>query len=274
MDTNTRSVRFDNELQIEAYQFTEIVQPFPNHFHDYYVIGLIETGQRCVTVNHQEYNIVANDMLTLNPMDSHSCEHIGTTGLTYRGLNIKQSVMLRAARDISGFNELPHFCSPILYQTLLADTFRALHESIMHNEFGMAKEELFLLFMQQLLTDHSEIAGKKTAQTVRIEIETVCNYLHEHYAERVTLDMLGNIAGLNKYTLLRLFTRHKGITPYRYLETVRINKARALLEQGTEPADVALRIGFFDQSHFTSYFSKLIGLTPGQYQTIFLESSE
>lgn len=270
MDTNTRSVRFDNELQIEAYQFTGIVQPFPNHFHDYYVIGLIETGQRYVTVNHREYTIGSNDMLTLNPMDNHSCEHIGTTGLTYRCLNIKQNIMQCVAREIAGFNDLPHFCAPILRQTILAGAFRALHESVMNNESGMAKEELFLLFMQQLLTDHSEIAGKKTAQTIRIEIETICAYLHEHYAERITLDMLGNIVGLNKYTLLRLFTRHKGITPYRYLETVRINKAKALLEQGIEPSDVALRIGFFDQS----YFSKFIGLTPGQYQTIFIENLE
>jgi len=40
-----RLVRFDNELKIEAYQFIGIMQKFPNHFHEYYVIGFVESGR-------------------------------------------------------------------------------------------------------------------------------------------------------------------------------------------------------------------------------------
>ena len=39
-------VVYDEELQIEAYRFEGIVQPFPNHFHEHYVIGFVEDGQR------------------------------------------------------------------------------------------------------------------------------------------------------------------------------------------------------------------------------------
>jgi AraC-like DNA-binding protein len=92
---------------------------------------------------------------------------------------------------------------------------------------------------------------------------------YEHYAEHITLKLLGNIARLNKYTLLRTFARWKGITPYRYLETIRISRAKQLLGQGVEPTEVAQCTGFSDQSHFTNYFSKFIGFTPGQYQSIF-----
>ncbi|MGM9358349.1 helix-turn-helix transcriptional regulator [Flavonifractor plautii] len=71
---------------------------------------------------------------------------------------------------------------------------------------------------------------------------------------RITLEQLSTLAGLSKYHLLRCFTRQKGITPYRYLETVRVNRARALLEQGATPLDAALRAGFADQSHFNHFF--------------------
>lgn len=39
-----RHVYYDTDLKIEAYHLTGIVQPFPNHFHDYYVIGFVEGG--------------------------------------------------------------------------------------------------------------------------------------------------------------------------------------------------------------------------------------
>ncbi len=41
-----RTVVYDDELCIEAYRFEGIVQPFPNHFHEYYVIGFVEKGER------------------------------------------------------------------------------------------------------------------------------------------------------------------------------------------------------------------------------------
>ena len=63
----------------------------------------------------------------------------------------------------------------------------------------------------------------------------------------------------------------RGITPYQYLQTIRIDKAKGFLEDGQEVIDVALKTGFTDQSHFTNFFKKFIGITPGQYRDIFKE---
>lgn len=93
--------------------------------------------------------------------------------------------------------------------------------------------------------------------------------MRQHYSERIYLDQICRYANLSKSTLLRAFTKSKGITPYRYLETIRINEAKALLEQGVQPIDAAMQIGFSDQSHFTNYFSSYIGLTPSVYRDIF-----
>ena len=46
MEQETRTVKYDTELKVEAYSFKGIMQKFPNHFHDYYVIGFIESGER------------------------------------------------------------------------------------------------------------------------------------------------------------------------------------------------------------------------------------
>ena len=46
MDRAVKKAVYDPDLHLEAYRFEGVVQPFPSHFHDYYVIGLVERGER------------------------------------------------------------------------------------------------------------------------------------------------------------------------------------------------------------------------------------
>ena len=65
-----------------------------------------------------------------------------------------------------------------------------------------------------------------------------------------------------------------GICLYYLLENIRIGKAKKLLEQGVPPVEAALQTGFSDQSHFTNYFNRFIGLAPGIYRDIFKDTEE
>ncbi|HIT63957.1 MAG TPA: helix-turn-helix domain-containing protein [Candidatus Ventrimonas merdavium] len=102
-------------------------------------------------------------------------------------------------------------------------------------------------------------------------VEQACSFLEQHYAEHISLDQLCRRTGVSKSTLLRAFSKGKGISPYGYLETVRIGAAKKLLEQGLPPVEVALRTGFSDQSHLTNSFSRFLGVAPGAYRDIFLK---
>lgn len=95
-----------------------------------------------------------------------------------------------------------------------------------------------------------------------------------HFAERISLENLCKCSGLSKSTLLRAFTRSKGVTPYRYLQIVRIDKAKEMLEQGVPLVDAAIRTGFSDQSHFSNFFHMFIGLSPAAYRRIFKEDGK
>ncbi|MFQ9639299.1 MAG: helix-turn-helix domain-containing protein, partial [Eisenbergiella sp.] len=106
------------------------------------------------------------------------------------------------------------------------------------------------------------------------QIRNLCSYMERHYAENLTLDDLLAMTDFGKSYLLRSFTKQTGVSPYRYLQTIRLDKARKLLEQGTAPIDAAGMAGFADQSHFTHFFKEFIGLTPKQYQRIFQNKTE
>lgn len=274
MPNEIRTVCYDTHLQIEAYHFEGIMQKFPNHFHDYYVIGFIENGQRYLLCKNREYIINPGDIVIFNPRDTHSCEQLDGKTLDYRCINIQPKVMRRTALEITGCDYLPQFSQTVLCRSEFAEPLRELHCMICQNETDFIKEELFLFLMGQLLQEYSDTAAERIVQEQASEFKTVCNYMETNYAKPSTLDELSTLTGLSRYHFLRSFTRQKGISPYRYLETIRVGNAKKLLEQGVSPADTALLTGFSDQSHFTNFFKKFIGLTPRQYMRIFLNEAQ
>ncbi|PQP81866.1 AraC family transcriptional regulator [Paenibacillus sp. PCH8] len=274
MTREVRTVVFDTDLQLEAYQFEGIMQKFPNHFHDYYVIGFIEQGKRHLVCNNEEYILNSGDMILFNPQDPHACEQVDGRTLDYRCINVQPEVMRMYTRDITGQDYLPRFTTPVLYQSELVGSLCELHQMILEEQSDFYKEELLLLLLDQLMRDYSDAELPVSNQDVTIEIRRICDYIESHYMESITLNQLVDLTEMSKYHLLRLFTRQKGISPYRYLETIRINQAKRLLEQGHLPIEVAAQTGFSDQSHFTNFFKKLIGLTPKQYRRIFNHDTE
>ena len=273
MEQETRTVKYDPELKIEAYSFKGIMQKFPNHFHDYYVIGFIESGERCLSCKNRKYTVEPGDLLLFNPRDNHTCEQIDGRTLDYRCINVHPETMSKAAFEITGKDYLPYFSPAVIFHSELASLLRELHMIIMEEEKDFRKEEIFFFLLEQLIKEFSEKGIEQSGPEENRETKIICNYLEKNYMKNITLDELSGLTGLSKYYLLRSFTKQKGISPYRYLETIRIDRAKKLLEQGVLPIEAALQTGFTDQSHFSNFFKKFIGLTPKQYMNIFTDTS-
>ena len=268
MRRETRTVTYDDELRVEAYRFIGTARPFPNHFHEYYVIGLVEAGARTLRCKDQSYTIGQGDILLFNPGDSHACMQSDGGTLDYRGLNISQEVMLALVEEATGLRELPGFSQNVVRDKRAEGYLRALHELLMNGSDELSKEENLLLLLSRLMEQYSRPMECYVPEC-RAEIERACAFMEKCYPRRIRLNEIALCAGLSKSTLLRAFARAKGVTPYGYLESIRVGKAKKLLEQGVPPAEAALRTGFSDQSHFTNYFSRFMGLSPGSYQAIF-----
>lgn len=264
-----RFVSYDHELNIEAHQFNGIMQKFPNHFHEYYVIGFVASGRRYLTSRNKNYVIDAGDLILFNPLDNHACQQADDKPLDWRSININEDVMRETVRQITGMDYLPKFTTTVACRSEAVFLLSELHELIMEQSRDFKKEEIFFFLIEQLIKEYTEPTTENLAADSE-EIQKSCIYMEQHYARQITLDELSRLSNLNKYTLLRNFTKQRGVTPYQYLEAIRIGEAKKLLEKGVEPLDAAMQTGFSDQSHFTKFFKKLIGLTPRQYQDIFV----
>ena len=147
---------------------------------------------------------------------------------------------------------------------------RPLHEMVITGNSDFGKEENLLFLISELVQKYGQPFESCVPECPQ-EIEKACEFIRQHFNERIYLDQICRYAGLSKSTLLRAFTKIKGITPYRYLETIRINEAKVLLGKGMQPVEAAMQTGFSDQSHFTNYFTRFIGLAPGVYRDIFFD---
>ena len=270
MKKEIRTVVYDDELRMEAYWFEGIVQPFPSHFHEHYVIGFVEKGERMLSCRDREYAIEEGSIVLFNPGDSHACVQSDEGTFDYRGFNISKAVMLDLEEEVTGRRELPRFSKNVICHEGIACHLRSLHEMVMRGTGEFKKEETLLFLLSYIIQNYGK-PSRRCVPESRQEIEKACEYMAEHFAEPIYLDQICRYAGLSKSALLRAFTKEIGVTPYRYLETVRINEAKRLLSEGMAPAETAIRTGFSDQSHFTNYFNQFIGLAPGAYREIFSE---
>lgn len=274
MGYEKRQIYLDKELDIEAYWFYGIMQKFPNHFHEYYVIGFVEEGQRRLLCKNKDYTINPQDLVILNPFDSHTCMQINNEALDWRCINIKKEVIQKATEEIYGEKYLPSFSKTVLSDTETLMLLKELHTMIvLGTGNSKTRKEKFYKIIKKL---YDEYNGQILEEEVipAEEIKYLCRYMKNNYRQKLTLDELSKITGQNKFTLLRNFNKVHGLTPYQYLETIRIEKARTYLEEGYTPAEVALNTGFSDQSHFTRFFKSFIGFTPKQYQKLFKENIE
>lgn len=269
MRKEIRTICYDERLKIEAYRFENITQPFPNHFHEHYAIGLVESGERFLICRNKQFEIRDGDIIIFNPNDSHSCEESGKGALNYIGLNIPKETMLDVTHEITGTRELPFFAENVIKSRELSHYLIPLHKMITDGSTEFEKEEYLFLLVSLLIEKYSRSNSTAVPECIG-EIESACGFMRQNYSEHISLDQICRHCGLSKSALLRAFTKSKGITPYRYLQTVRINEAKKLLEKGVMPLEAAMRTGFSDQSHFTAFFNMFIGLTPGAYREIFL----
>lgn len=101
-----------------------------------------------------------------------------------------------------------------------------------------------------------------------IPLKEALHFIHQQYRSPIQLQEISEAASLSSSYFQRLFQKHLGISPQRYIQSLRIDKAKEMIAQGIPLTEVAISTGFYDQSHFIKYFKLLGGMKPKKYQTL------
>jgi transcriptional regulator GlxA family with amidase domain len=95
-------------------------------------------------------------------------------------------------------------------------------------------------------------------------------WLEKHLAQPIDLEQVAERFALSPRNLIRRFKEATGLTPGQYLQNLRIDRAKHLLEGGQENFDrITQQVGYEDGSSFRRLFKQRVGISPGAYRSRF-----
>jgi len=101
-------------------------------------------------------------------------------------------------------------------------------------------------------------------------VRTCEQWLADHYLETAAIRQVVELAGIPERTLKRRFKSATGSTLIEYLQNLRVEEAKRLLETGPLPVDeISVAVSYEDPSFFRRLFKRCTGLTPSQYRRMF-----
>ena len=99
------------------------------------------------------------------------------------------------------------------------------------------------------------------------ETDEVIDFIKKNYFERFTLEALASMANLAPNYFAKKFKEKTGHPPLKYINILRVEKAKFLLEYSDDPINKIMEIvGFGDFAHFTKLFKKETGYSPTKYR--------
>lgn len=94
-------------------------------------------------------------------------------------------------------------------------------------------------------------------------------YIDQFYMKEMSQSQIADAAHISPQHLCRLFKQNLHMTPIRYLNQVRIDHAKILLEKTSlSIVQIGEKVGFFTPHYFSSTFHRICGKSPSQYREI------
>ncbi|HEY4318825.1 MAG TPA: GlxA family transcriptional regulator [Herbaspirillum sp.] len=101
-------------------------------------------------------------------------------------------------------------------------------------------------------------------------VAKVLKYVTDHIGDALTIEEIADAVGVSRRTFSRAFAKHANVTPSVFVEQVRIDFARKLLEETDVPLKtVAFRCGFHNATQMRMIFSRRLSTTPKLYRERF-----
>ncbi|OOF50486.1 AraC family transcriptional regulator [Rodentibacter genomosp. 1] len=144
-----------------------------------------------------------------------------------------------------------------------ADDYQAGSANIINALLSVLLTLLIRTYLQQ---DNAQLNGSLKGLRDKRLYSVISNIIAKPEQEW-KIETLCHIANLSKAQLIRLFNQQIGVSPYNFVNNMRLQKAAELLKHSQQSIlSVALNCGFQSESNFGKAFKKYYQLTPGQYR--------
>jgi AraC-like DNA-binding protein len=251
------------------------------HFHDDYVISLQLRGTDQCTVGLEPHLFEAGDIALINPDQPHTGNEAGSVDNEYLTLYVSRRLVASVAKAMGNEDGQVQFTSVRVrdaaeIRRLMLELLESSRVECDGTRCSTRVVGLAQATIRECLANHSNVREPRQLGTKRIRcwrIARVVRHLEEmdaaELSKPISLTELAEVAGVSRYHFLRRFTEHVGMTPGRYARMLRSCRAgRQLRQTDTSITEIALGVGFSDNTAFSRSFTNQMHITPSDYRRL------
>lgn len=231
---------------------------YPSHTHDAWTVLVVDEGAVRYDLDHREHGAVRSEVTLLPP-------HVPHDGRTVRPEGFRKRVLYLAPDRLGEGLIGAAVDHPELVDPLLRLRIHQLHDVLVEGR-EVLEAESRLILIEERLSQHlrNQVAAPPDRRDSGIA-RRLREVLDGHTPEGITLDEAAKLVHAHPSHLVRAFSREYGMPPHRYLTGRRVDLARRFLLEGLSPSEVAGLAGFYDQSHLTRHFRRMLGVSPTRF---------
>jgi AraC-like DNA-binding protein len=267
---------FYQSEQLEISSAVARTEHYPVHHHPaQFQLEVVLRGATVCGIGQQRFLIPQHCYSIVNP----DVEHYNVTQRWKHALFV---IFPRHMLDETAWQIYRLWCRPVVFSEVMAPCSPAL-TALVHVLFHEASQpelpgrallfdsaliQLSVLLLRSLRGNHTAWAiASDTPGPVRAQIARAVDLMHSCYQNELSLDDLARAAAMSRYHFLRSFKAHIGITPYAYLQQVRLRTAASLLPVAERSiTEIALACGFTSSSRFSAAFRRFYQCSPSAYR--------
>lgn len=226
------------------------------HRHDTYSIGRTLSGVQSFHYKGALCHGIPGNTLILHPDELHDGMAGTDAGFRYRMAYVDPALIQQAL----GGEPLPYIAGGLSSDSRLFWATESLVQAMDHALDPLEEQDAIFDLAMALRAVAGKPRGRKTLDYRAAERARA--FILEHLHQGVTLEMLEQVSGRERWSLSRDFRVLFGTSPYRFVTLRRLDQFRTLILEGFTLVDAALAAGFHDQSHMTRHFTRCYGVSP------------
>lgn len=235
----------------------------PTHWHSFFEIEIILSGQGKYVINDIEYDIAGPNVFLLTPTDFH---YVTVTGMTEL-INISFHENMLSDRDLTAliFSTVrkAYVLDEKEYERIISTAQLLEYECSIN---GDCQRSLLQYVVKNLLRKNEtlDMADLGTAKVSGIKKAIIFTELH--FREQITQAQVAQEAGYTPAYFSKLFKKVTGESYTQTLTRYRLSYARTLLANGMSVAESCFNSGFGSLTNFLESFKKSYGISPSEYK--------
>lgn len=253
------------------------------HWHEELEFGFVVEGSVLIECGKNKYTLNKDDIYFINSNTLHAMFKADLQPKSaFRSVVVHGSVIggkensiyhrkyLLPITDNNGLRELIFTVKDSCYSKiygLLTNIWNSenikvpYHELIVRNELS----ELFRILLQ--LSENNRTAPSAASIVQETRLRDIMLFIHDHYAEKITLEDMASAAFISKSEVLRCFKNITGQSPFEYLKNYRLRNAAYMIQNTSDSINTICGLcGFDDHSYFSKVFKAAYGCSPRDYK--------